>query len=942
MARGLKTTTYNTMKRTAVSALICLMAVSCAQNNEIIVRTENGTTRVQAVSPGIMHVTSVAKGEAFPKEKSLCVVPQKGCTDYSKHKTPEYWELACGDLTARVDRKDGRVEFYHNGEKLLAENSRSFSPFEADGVEAYTVQQTFDSPDDEAFYGLGQHQADEWNYKGKNEELYQYNTKISVPFVVSSRRYGILWDSYSFCRWGDPRPYASLGDAFKLYDINGQEGALTGRYTAADGTVLERMETTLEQEFLRTPQCDVVKNAPEGFDFNGSSVTFEGSLEPMESGLHDFYLYYAGYTKVFVDGKEVVPEIWRTAWNPNGCKFAVDMEAGRKYSLKVEWKPDGGVSYNALRVLSPVPQEQRGRMSWWGEMQNAIDYYFVCGDDMDGVVKGYRTLTGKSPIVPKWALGYWQSRERYTTQDEILSTLKEFRDRQIPIDNIVQDWQYWLPDQWGSHEFDPARFPDPKAMVDSIHALGGRYMISVWPKFYVGTEHFNEFDNEGWIYRVAVDQKVVDWLGYEQSFYDAYSEGARELFWQQMKDHLLPLGVDAWWMDASEPNIHDCTDMDFRKAMCGPTALGPSAQYFNAYALMNAQAIYEGQRKDAPDQRVFLLTRNGFAGLQRYSTASWSGDIGTRWEDMKAQISAGLNFSVSGIPFWGQDIGGFSVENRYATAQRLFDATGKVNADLKEWRELQARWHEWGVFCPLYRAHGQWPCREPWNIAPKDDMTYNIILDTDRLRYRLMPYLYSLAAKVHYDDYTLMRPLVMDFTDDAVAREVSDQFMLGPAIMVCPVYEYGARSRTVYLPEGKWYDWNNGKEIAGGCHIVADAPLERIPLYLRAGTILVTGNPVMNTAEAQDNLKLTVNTGADADFVIYEDDGTSYAYERGESARIAVHWDDAARTLAIAEREGSFPGMSPEKHILVCLNGLDGVEPKVVEYSGQAVKMEFL
>ncbi|MBQ0096667.1 MAG: DUF5110 domain-containing protein [Bacteroidales bacterium] len=922
------------MKRKHFLPAILLLAVACGRTDRVQVRTDMGTTRVEAVAPGVFHVTSVPRGAAFSKEASLCVVPQKGVSDCSMTQDERYASLICGGVTARVDKASGLVTFLRDGVVLTGENARSFQPFTSDGVSAWTVQQVFDSSDDESFFGLGQHQADEWDYKGRNEELYQYNTKISVPFVVSSKHYGILWDSYSFCRWGDPRPYASLGDVFTLYDKDGIEGALTGTYTPAQGEPLVRRETSLEQEFLRTPQCDVVRNAPEGFNFNGSKVLFEGSLAPRTTGRHDFYLYYAGYTRVLVDGKEIVPEIWRTAWNPNGRKFSLDMKAGVKADIRVEWIPDGGVSYDAIRVLGPRPESIRGQMSWWGEMQDQIDYYFVAGDDIDGVIGGYRTLTGKSPIIPKWALGYWQSRERYVTQDEILSTLKEFRDREIPVDNIVQDWQYWKPDQWGSHEFDESRFPDPKAMVDSIHALNARYMISVWPKFYVGTEHFKELDSKGWIYRVAVDSNVVDWLGYEQSFYDAYAPGARKLFWQQMEDHLVPLGVDAWWMDASEPNIHDCTDMDFRKAMCGPTALGPSAKYFNAYALMNAQAIYEGQRAADPDRRVFLLTRNGFAGLQRYSTASWSGDIGTRWEDMKAQISAGLNYSISGIPYWGQDIGGFSVENRYVAAQQLFDRTGKVNEDLKEWRELQARWHEWGVFCPLYRAHGQWPCREPWNIAPKGTQTYDIIVNTDKLRYRLMPYLYSLAAKVHFDDYTLMRPLVMDFTDDIRARGISDQFMLGPAIMVCPVYEYGARSRQVYLPEGQWYDWNSGEAVQGGCSFVADAPIDRIPVYVRGGSILVTGNPVQSSAEAQDKLMIRIAPGADADFVLYEDDGMTYAYERGEYCKTTLHWDDAAGTLSVSDRTGSFePG---DRSLLVTVYGSDA-KPQFVKYDGKEI-----
>ena len=922
------------MKRIFFLPVILLMAVACNRADCVQVSTNTGTTRIEAVASGVFHVTSVPKGASFSKEASLCVVPQKGVSDCSMTQDDRYAYLTCGGVTARVDKISGLVTFLRDSVVLTDECARSFQPFIADGTQAWTVQQVFDSSDDESFYGLGQHQADEWDYKGRNEELYQYNTKISVPFVVSSKRYGILWDSYSFCRWGDPRPYASLGEVFTLYDKDGVEGALTGTYTPAQGEPLVRRETSLEQEFLRTPQCDVVRNAPEGFNFMGSKVLFEGSLEPRATGRHDFYIYYAGYTKVLVDGKVVVPEIWRTAWNPNGRKFSLDMTAGVKADIRVEWIPDGGVSYDAIRVLSPRSDEVRGQMSWWGEMQDQIDYYFIAGDDIDGVISGYRTLTGKSPIVPKWALGYWQSRERYVSQAEILSTLKEFRDREIPVDNIVQDWQYWKPDQWGSHEFDESRFPNPKAMVDSIHALNARYMISVWPKFYVGTEHFNELDSKGWIYRVAVDSNVVDWLGYEQSFYDAYAPGARKLFWKQMEDHLVPLGVDAWWMDASEPNIHDCTDMDFRKAMCGPTALGPSAKYFNAYALMNAQAIYEGQRATDPDRRVFLLTRNGFAGLQRYSTASWSGDIGTRWEDMKAQISAGLNYSISGIPYWGQDIGGFSVENRYVAAQQLFDRTGKVNDDLKEWRELQARWHEWGVFCPLYRAHGQWPYREPWHIAPKDTPTYNIIVETDKLRYRLMPYLYSLAAKVHFDDYTLMRPLVMDFTDDVRARAVSDQFMLGPAIMVCPVYEYGARSRQVYLPEGQWYDWDNGKPVQGGCSFVADAPIDKIPVYVRGGSIVVTGNPVQSSAEAQDKLMIRIAPGADADFTLYEDDGLTYAYERGEYCKTILHWDDAAGTLSVSDRTGSFePG---DKNLLVTVYGSDA-KPQFVNYDGNEI-----
>lgn len=912
-------------------------------------QTANGQkVRLTPVNDEIIRVEAVPSDASFSAKASLIVEPAalKGnfTTKPVVTEADGTVSVKTARLEARLDLASGAVSFYDaQGQLLSAEDHREFTPFQADGTSAYSVRQVFESTPDEGFYGLGQHQADEWDYKGRNEELYQYNTKISIPFVVSSKNYGILWDSYSFCRWGDPRDYLQLGEVFKLYDADGVEGALSGTYTDAKGGRMLRRETALAQEFLETPACEVVRNAPRDFNFQGSKVLYEGSLEPQESGLFHFYLYYAGYTKVFVDGKQVMPEIWRTAWNPNGRKFQVQLQQGVKVPLRIEWEPDGSVSYCGLRVLSPVDPAEQAKMSWWGEMQDQIDYYFIAGENMDRVISGYRTLTGKAPIMPKWVMGYWQSRERYTSQDQIVGTLEEFRRRNIPIDNIVQDWQYWKDDQWGSHEFDESRFPDPKKMVEDIHAMNGRFMISVWPKFYFGTEHFNELDSRGWIYRTAIDERVVDWLGYVQSFYDAYSADARKLFWKQMYDHLYPLDIDAWWMDASEPNIHDCTDMDYRKKMAGPTALGPAAQYFNAYALMNAEAIYNGQRSVDPDRRVFLLTRNGFAGLQKYSTASWSGDIGTRWEDMKAQISAGLNYSISGIPFWGQDIGGFSVENRFAAAQHLFDATGKVNADLKEWREMNVRWHQWGVFCPLYRAHGQFPLREPWNIAPDGDLSQQLIVAVDQSRYRLMPYIYTLAFRVYFDDYTIMRPLVMDFTADAKARSISDQFLFGDAIMVCPVYEYGARSRSVYLPDGGWYDLNNGRAfIQGGCTINAPAPYEYIPLYARDGQIIVSGDLVQSTAEPQQTLYVDVYGLKDASFGLYEDEGLNYNYEKGACATIPMHWDAAGRSLCIGAREGSYPGMIQERDLVVTLyRGNDAPLCKTVHYDGTETVVEF-
>ena len=926
------------MKRLLIPLLLILLA-GCGSSDTFT--CQDGTrVRLTAVSDRIIHVEAVPEGARFSYDRSLAVVNRDRAGARISTEGNKV-TMTTSKLKVFLNLTTGRVSFHdvQTGMKYAAEDRREFTPIETEGVKAWTVRQVFEARD-EAFFGLGQHQADEWNYKGRSEELYQYNTKISIPFIVSSRNYGILWDSYSLCRWGDPREWEQLGDVFTLRDVNGEPGALTGTYQPESGPTLVRREPALAQEFLRTPECDVVRNAPEDFDFNGSIVLYEGTLEAPCSGTYEFFLYYAGYTKVFMDGEQVMPEIWRTAWNPNGRKFSFDFQEGVRVPVRIEWQPDGGVSYCALKAHSPLPEQDRDRMSWWGEMQDEIDYYFIAGDDMDGVIGGYRTLTGKAPIMPKWAMGYWQSRERYVTQDEVVGTLREFRDRHIPVDNIVQDWQYWEADQWGSHEFDAVRYPDPRAMVDSIHALGGRFMVSVWPKFYPGTEHFDELDAKGWIYRTAIRDSVEDWLGYQQSFYDAYAPGARKMFWGQLKDHLYPLGVDSWWMDASEPNIHDCTDMDFRKELCGPTALGPSTEYFNAYALMNARAIYEGQRA-SDNRRVFQLTRNGFAGLQRYAAASWSGDIGTRWEDMKAQISAGLNYSLSGIPWWGQDIGGFSVENRFAQAQRFYDASGTETPDLDEWREMQVRWHEWGVFCPLYRAHGQWPAREPWNIAPEGSPAYEAIVRTDRIRYKFLPYIYTLAARVHFEDYTPMRALCMDFSSDPEALEVSDEFMFGDAILVCPVYEYGARSREVYLPKGSgWYDGSDGSFHEGGTRFVADAPYERIPVFYRSGRIVVCGpDGLESTADAGDgSLNVFVYPGKDASFSLYEDDGLTYNYERNEYSVIPINWDESSSRLTIGNRKGRFRGMTVERDIYVTVAGKD---MKSVRYEGSPITIEF-
>ena len=1003
----------------ALMATTMLMADEVQKSgNSVTIRPDEGQAKVirlEVINNNIIRVRATSKETLPEKPASLMIVPQAAPPkDVDIDDDDDKVTVKAKNVKAVVDTETGSIAFFDaNGKELLkeAKDGKQFWDFTVPERElgmktGYTVpeaqkhgltwQMKFDSPEDEAFYGLGQHQSEEFNMKGKNEDLFQYNTKVSIPFVLSNKNYGILWDSYSFCRFGNPNDYLQLNQAFRLYDKQGKKGHLTGTYIDRMGKKLVRDEDSIYYEYGTPAKSAIalktdnggIKNLPQGFQLAGANVTYEGFIEPKccdggkcdckgkceckgQKELFQFILYYAGYIKVYIDGKEVVPERWRTAWNPNAYKFAVELEKKKRVQLRIEWQPDGGESYCGLRVAEPRSAEERGQLSVWSEMAKDMDYYFIAGENLDQVISGYRTLTGKASLYPKWVLGFWQSRERYKTSEEVESTLAEFRKRHIPIDNIVKDWNYWPEDQWGSHQFEASRYPNPQQMLDNVHQMHGRFMISVWPKFYVNTDNYKELDAKGWMYIQSPNDDIHDWVGpgYTNGFYDAYDAGARKMFWRQMDEKLYSglstnkgkwsmvngqySTVDAWWMDASEPNVRDCTPMWYRKALSGPTALGTSTEYFNAYSTVNADAIYNGQRSvwkgKANEPRVFLLTRSGFAGEQRFSTATWSGDIGTRWEDMRAQMTAGLNYSISGLPFWGMDQGGFCVENRYVAAQQLFDRTGQENEDLKEWRELQTRWNQFGTFIPLFRSHGQWPLREIWNIAPDNHPAYQSFVYYDKLRYRLMPYLYSMAGWAHFKDYTLMRPLVMDFNGDKAVEDIGNQWMFGPALMACPVGYYKARNRSVYFPrQCGWYNLYTNEYIAGGQTLVVDAPYEQIPVFVREGAIIPFG-PEMEWSDEKpaELINLYVYAGQDGSFQLYEDEGTNYNYEKGKYATIDITYDDAAKTVSFGARKGQFNGMLKNRQFNVVLISkdsakslnLDNPEGKLVNYSGKAISI---
>ncbi len=887
----------------------------------IVVTPESGPAkkvRLEVISDHIIHVTAAPEAlEDLPQ--SLIVKARPSPAKFEVAEAQDRVTVSTRAVKAEVNLHTGAVGLFDlDGRPILVENGRgSMQPVEVDGRRFYAIQQRFNAGTDEAFYGLGQHQNAQMNLNGEDVELAQHNLDVGIPFVVSDRNYGVLWDNNSITRFGNPRPYGLASRDLKIYDASGKLGGFTASYFVGDELKLKRVEKDINYQYIKDLEnrpeemlgTSVSNTSGQRVDIENARVVWEGALESSVTGTHKFQLYASSYFKLFANG-QLKLDRWRQNWLPWYHNFELDLTAGQRVPIRIEWIPNNG--HIALLHNDPLPRLERHSLSLASELGHAIDYYFVHGDDLDEVIAGYRHLTGKAVLLPKWAYGFWQSRQRYTNQKELVEVVKEYRRRKIPLDNIVLDWFYWPEDAWGSHQFDKSRFPDPKGMVDEVHRQNAHLMISVWPKFYPTTKNYQELDAKGYIYRRNVEMGTKDWVGsgYLNAFYDPYSKEARDIYWRQVNENLNVLGIDAWWLDATEPDVHSNLDVEEIKRRISPTALGPGAAFFNSYPLVHSEGVYAGARAANPDKRVFILTRSSFAGQQRTAAATWSGDVASRWVDLYNQISAGVSFSMSGLPNWTFDIGGFSLENRFIEPNEK---------DLAEWRELNVRWFQFGAFAPLFRSHGEFPYREIFNLAPEGSEVHETLVWYDELRYRLLPYIYTLAAKTYHDDSIIMRGLVMDFPNDGKVKDIKDQYLFGPSFLVNPVYAYRARSRGVYLPAGvRWYDFYTGKAHEGGATIQASAPLARMPLFVKAGSIVPMG-PVVQYANQAPHAPLTVQvyTGADGRFELYEDDGKSYGYERGEFARIPFDYDEASGTLTIGAREGAFPGMIDERVINV-------------------------
>jgi alpha-D-xyloside xylohydrolase len=859
--------------------------------------------------------------------------------------------LATSKLKVRLELGTGRVSFLDDkGAPVLEEREggRTVMPALVQGELTNHVRQEWNPHVDEALYGLGENQSGLHNLKGHDLDLWQHNGTIVVPFLVSSRGWGVLWDNTAFTRFGDLRELGPI-PAERLIDAKGKRGGLTGSYYSGAkfeklvGQRVDRIIDLLLPGREKKPNSLIFPALPEG----PASVRWEGAIEPEVTGDHTFQVYYNNGAKLWIDDRLVIDH-WRQNWLAWKDVAKVRLQAKHRHKIKLEWTKDQ--NQETVQLLWKTPSPSPTPTSLWSEVGDGIDYTFVYGPELDKVVAGYRRVTGQAPMIPRWALGLWQSRQRYETAQQSLDAVDGFRKRNIPFDNIVQDWFYWKENAWGSHEFDPARFPDPDKWVRDIHARHARVMISVWGKFYPGTANFEAMRTRGFLYHRPLGEGLRDWVGdggYPYTWYDAFSAEAGKLFWAQMDKALFRKKFDAWWMDAPEPDLTRDPSLEGQRGYMHPTALGTGARMLNAYSLYNSQAVYDGQRAAAPNQRVFILTRSGFAGQQRYGAAVWSGDITSTWTAMRSQIPAGLAMSVSGIPYWSMDIGGFSVPARWTT-------DNPTPEDVEEWRELNTRWFQFGTFVPLLRSHGEKPFREMWEFGGETHAAYQTHLKFDRIRYRLLPYLYSLAGAITHEGGTMMRPLVMDFRGDKKALDVSDQYMFGPAFLISPVTTYKARKRAVYLPTSGgagagWYDFWSGAAVGAGKSIDVAAPYESMPIHVRAGSIVPTGPEIMYTDEKPaDPIVLWVYAGADGAFTLYEDDGVTYGYEKGAAARIPIRWNDGARTLTIGKRQGTYPGMQKARTFEVVVVSKDKAvgfsftpkADKTTRYDGGAVELK--
>lgn len=776
---------------------------------------------VQFYSPGIVRILKSPEGVAFKKE-SLSVTKKPQQTKFTIQQKGDVVSLKSEKLKVDVDLKSGKISYYTiAGATLLNEaaSGSKFTDFDDAGSKTYSINQLFTLDKDEAIYGLGQQQRGKLSLRNAKINMVQGNVDDYVPFLVSTKGYGLFWDNYS--------------------------------------------PTTFEDK----PESTLFKS----------------------------------------------------------------------------------------------------------DVGDCIDYYFVVGGNIDGSIAGMRELTGQAPMFPLWTFGYWQSKERYKSQNELVGVVSKYRELGVPLDGIIQDWQYWGNNYlWNAMDFLNPEYPNPKKMVEDIHNMNAHVIISIWNSFGPQTKQFREMQPKGMLLNFGTwPQSGLETWPPNREYpsgvqpYDPYNPEARDIYWRYLNKGLFSVGIDGWWMDSSEPDHMDFKPSDFDLK----TYLGSFRKVRNAFPLMTVGGVSEHQRAASADKRIFILTRSAFAGQQRYGANTWSGDVNSSWQSLRNQIPAGLNFSMSAIPYWNTDIGGF-----FAGAYKKGWGDGTKNPSFQE---LYVRWLQFGAFTPMMRSHGTDIPREIYNFGKKGETIYDAITKTIDLRYSLLPYIYSASWDITNRQSTMMRALVMDFNDKKVV-DMNNEYLFGKSILVAPIVnaqytpetivksneETGwdknndangakaqavtftqAKSTKVYLPEGTtWYDFWTNEKIKGGQEIERATTIDIIPLYIKSGSIIPFGPQVQYATEKKwDNLEIRVYPGANGEFTLYEDENDNYNYEKGAYSTITFKWNEQTKRLTVGKRKGDFKGMIKNRTFNIILvtkekgTGMTGTTnfDKTISYDGK-------
>lgn len=736
--------------------------------------------------------------------------------------------------------------------------------------------------------------------------------------------------------------------------------------TPGNGCIVMKSQTLT---VILNPQTGIITYAKP----NGDALLIEQenvkAFTPVNDAGRSTYSVYQGFTTSKEEGLYGLGQLQNGQMMQRGMTKHLVQGNVEDVSPFFQSTKGYGVFWDNYSGTTYTDNEQE--TSFCSEVGDCIDYYFMYGGSADGVIAEVRALTGDVPMMPLWSYGFMQSKERYKSQEETVGVVKKYRELGIPLDCIIQDWQYWGHNYlWNAMDFQNPAFSRPKDMIDEVHALNARMMISIWSSFGPATKPYRALDKEGLLFDIETwPQSGVDgWppnLEYPSGVrvYDAYSPKARDIYWEHLNKGIFQLGMDGWWMDSTEPDHFNHKESDFDRQ----TGLGSYRSVRNAYPLVSVGGVSDHQRALTQDKRVIILTRSGFLGQQRYGSNVWSGDVQSSWDMFRKQITAGLNFSLTGMPHWNSDLGGFFAGS-YNTSWGDNSATRNPM-----YQELYVRWLQFGVFCPMMRSHGADVPREFYWYGKKGEPIYDALVDAVKLRYTLLPYIYSTSWDVTHNRSTFMRALFMDFVNDKQTWNVNDEYMFGKAFLVAPVlhaqYTPEVQQKTleenegwnrdskksaktpiltdfthsknmeVYLPAGtRWYNFWTNEAIEGGQKLVISTTLNRIPLFVRAGSIVPCGPDVQYTGEKKwDNLTLCVYPGENGNFTLYEDEGDNYNYENGAYTEIPMNWDNASRILTIGARKGEYNGMLQKRQFIV--KAIDG-NSKTVTYTGKKIRVK--